>query len=574
MSPKEKKDLEKLLVEEEAEENRALDEINATNERIRKNAFRISKLGAIIKSVNMSDITEYEKQHSEIYDKAYVGYNISRLSNNLSTTKVLRTYIDPKKHKRIFKEIVHGRRTHRGMRHEHVEFVRDYLDLRPKHREYLYEVSQQTSMPGRINEYKALKILFNNAVIKKQIRENEGLPKSYPGLIGLTISSEKILSPELRDDILDMYRQLRGEPTQRFTWPDKGELKSLLHTKEYINFQKLLEMSALNKKKSFEEVVDVYFSELRRTKWVNNQSTGLLMELLDYVDKKRSTLSRKLKLKGNSISRDKSEAYNTLFHRYTGILFDLTSGKDRGLEFGYNRYFLDDLFDISGSCLGVYGNQRTASLCYLLDKSMHITHINMSSRQSRGIGFTSIMKNILFQGKTEKGSRVMVLDGSILSEELSEKKQEFFRLNYEGILTLTQRQGIRRLLINTSHSRAQQSTHEFVRYIAESCGMRLNTDYTYPKVENIREFQLNLANHSSEKDFRFTHYVEKPTINKNITTRISNGNYHGEQFLDSFWAWEKYSNPSNPEPQWNMGKGYITAIEIDVEKELKRMETK
>ena len=59
MSPKEKKDLEKLLVEEEAEENRALDEINATNERIRKNAFRISKLGAIIKSVNMSDITEY-----------------------------------------------------------------------------------------------------------------------------------------------------------------------------------------------------------------------------------------------------------------------------------------------------------------------------------------------------------------------------------------------------------------------------------------------------------------------------------------------------------------------------------
>ncbi|USN45830.1 MAG: hypothetical protein H6502_01715 [Candidatus Woesearchaeota archaeon] len=299
------------------------------------------------------------------------------------------------------------------------------------------------------------------------------------------------------------------------------------------------------------------------------------------------------------------------------------------IVFETNEDFLDDVCDLTASCLGAGCDESVAQLVFRLDPSVYLPHINLY----QGDEFVgSSVKNILFEGYAAGHGRVLVLDGTVGGPEselitLQTHSLAFIgdrtpylwhKFNYHNLLQLAHRRGVNRLLVNASHSRDQQSTQDFVRYVASQARLHEGVDFTFKEVDadGVRKFVLLRTPHEVD-GFAYTHQVRKAPLPADLVAKLQNAQdptyfyeedregitrpdgsvvdiaevmppfmrrlrdivasrlpqtlpYSGEEYLTSFYEWERHSNPGNPMPHWNMGEGYLRAIEIDVEREMER----
>ncbi|MGV8171876.1 MAG: hypothetical protein ACP5OA_04245 [Candidatus Woesearchaeota archaeon] len=564
-------------------------------------------LGESINIPKYRNFIEHKEKYPEIYlygkrnsfgkfdfeNAIATRMHISPLIKKSCTDDILKQFVDIKKHNKKFSTTTTKRRAVGGRsgRERTITTKSNFLEDRYEGELYLKEVLSIDNTQGKINEFEALKIIFERAI--RQDSKGEHDYCRYDGK-QLAIKTIENITKELQKDIIDMSIILKRNQNKRVNWPDLGELKGMISNPHYAYLNRLADYMKQNKGKPIKDITDAFFKEQELYNTIYDSNSGLLKEIIHYAIQRNNTLQRQLNQKYSVEREEKLKAYKIIEQRYKKMLSNIELIKDVNVYvnninlfdihqkikyytssssiakvvFERNKYFLDDLLDDTGACLGLEGSQRRGSLCYLLDKSMYITHINEYSSSNHVLKkeFKSILKNISFIGINNKKEKMLILDGSILSDEYEHLQETYFSLNYKGLIRLAKKIRADKILINTSHSRAQQSTHDFVKYIADQNGLKEGTDYVMEKNGETVVFKLLSGLKTTKEGFQYTHKVNKKPIDKSIVEAVSNGDYKGEQFLDSLYLWEKYHNPSNPKPQWNMGKGYITAIEILVKK--------
>ncbi|USN45832.1 MAG: hypothetical protein H6502_01725 [Candidatus Woesearchaeota archaeon] len=339
--------------------------------------------------------------------------------------------------------------------------------------------------------------------------------------------------------------------------------------------------------------------EVGHTNYVNDFRSKKVAELVQtiraYVGKRLGRISSK---------GERHDAQNPQFQdRYDQVVvfYDYllrlekslgATRKFNGVRFEHNLDVLDDVCDLTASCFSSMGNETVAQLLYRLDPSTHIFHVNLYQMERQYLHQSffdhrlfagSSLKHIVFEGEDSSG-KVLVHDGCVGGLEAdmihysgNEFREQWFDLNFRSLVLFAQKNGYSRIIFNTSHSRDQQSTHDFVRYVAEQIGLQDGSDYSFERKGRVREFRLFRGLNSDETTgLTHTHRVRKK-VTQDFTKVIDQINaeskkmfgdaatpYDGRQYLTSFYEWEKTVNPKNPTPHWNQGEGLMTGLEVTV----------
>ncbi|USN45829.1 MAG: hypothetical protein H6502_01710 [Candidatus Woesearchaeota archaeon] len=299
------------------------------------------------------------------------------------------------------------------------------------------------------------------------------------------------------------------------------------------------------------------------------------------------------------------------------------------MRFEFNQDAFNNVADRTASCISSRGPDAVASLLYEIDPTIFTPYVNV---YSQGEYKGSLVKNMVFKGnllfrteimpinsKTTSGA-ILVVDGVLGGPEADQFKHEWMRMNYLGLLHLASSLGCETLLVNTAHSRGQQSAHDFVLHVARQNGMVEGRDFVYEieDSDGIRKFRLLDEEASSTESMKqpYTHRIVKqafppasalllqrkdeqrtfsledfeihPRLRalhqmnslKGLARIVVAGKnqretYDGHLYLTSFYEDECERNPANPKPHWvKVHEGiprYVSALETNVKEELQRL---
>ncbi|USN45831.1 MAG: hypothetical protein H6502_01720 [Candidatus Woesearchaeota archaeon] len=271
------------------------------------------------------------------------------------------------------------------------------------------------------------------------------------------------------------------------------------------------------------------------------------------------------------------------YHQVTFSRYGTPYQGVRETEFKVETNALRCVCDVTDSCLSKGGINTHAQLLYLLHPRTHLLHLDLITiGGSIGGGVKNILAEVTSRRLDEDDASAvkqgLLLDGCIAGKAADTlfSKETWMKENYRALLLLAHSLGYSALLLNTHHSPGQDSPHEFVRYVAS----QLENGSTELKIQRKGSQILVQGMRFSGDAPRYTHHVEVigPEDYKSYLIEKYpqlKGKLHSDRllYLDSFFQHESEQDEKviGGQHQWTKGRGAICALEIDVQKEMRRM---
>ena len=217
--------------------------------------------------------------------------------------------------------------------------------------------------------------------------------------------------------------------------------------------------------------------------------------------------------------------------------------------------FLDDLVDKLKCCISTKGSEREASLIYRLDRNILVFALNPYRQDKRGGTMAKLLlvKAKDYEKEHPNEKNVLIVDGVIASPLIGKLLQDDAKNGvdwreaiYTAFMSFAARTGYPRVVVNISHGIAQQSVHEFVKYVADMQGFKERTDYTFDPENGVCVFRLTeqgyqrVSARTLPNGLRYTHHLKKTPISSKIVDTLGNGRWNGEVYLDSWFVSDSY----------------------------------
>jgi len=259
----------------------------------------------------------------------------------------------------------------------------------------------------------------------------------------------------------------------------------------------------------------------------------------------------------------------------------------------FNDNIANDIVDKTGSCIsGPLGKYKFASLLYLLDDNIDLLSLNTYKIEKGNESFIDTIGKAILVKTTdrEKHRPVLLIDGVITGPAVGKIHSEFdWKKAYWYAILKAALGKYETVILNTEDTVSQKPVTAFIEYVAERLGKKDSVG-----IKDCQNFGLKETEMDKEiNGFKYTHWLEKPSMNEEAIRRISLDSYNGEQYLDAFFLWNQYiretytSWPENLKLEhtyakekfeghtasfWNQGRGFVRGIEVNVPQELERLE--
>ncbi|MBU0461364.1 MAG: hypothetical protein KJ574_02130 [Nanoarchaeota archaeon] len=312
--------------------------------------------------------------------------------------------------------------------------------------------------------------------------------------------------------------------------------------------------------------------------------------------------------------RDIAQLVNYL----TDLYLRLTESSFTDILVEKNHCFLDDVINQT-TAPPEKGNDTDANLIYRLDPSITILSLNTYLYDEKK---HTIAQMILANAeeRDDEGDfqrELTLLDRVLVSKEASRieehrvhhNEKDWRKIMYDELIEYAYLfLNGNNLVINISQDTGQQTTQSFIQYVANLQGLQEGADYIFELDEGIYSFRLTkeglkkIGAKQLPNGSWYTHHVRKPPVRKEIVENFGKGGWQGEAYFDSWFLNDAYdylmhikkeqnlktyhpcriidfikSSPSLREDferrafHWTQGDGYVTGLEIDVEKEFERI---
>lgn len=283
------------------------------------------------------------------------------------------------------------------------------------------------------------------------------------------------------------------------------------------------------------------------------------------------------------------------------------------------------LVNVVNCCIsGPHGKSKEASILYWLDPAVHVWEVTPDPYPAGLVLCVEATGH--HASRPDDQTKYLVLEGFPANKNFyahiarvhsaggdndlrTTDSYTLAQMAYILGLKTAQTQGISKLFINAEHTGRQQSVEDTVIAAAQA---NIPDGSTYRVKDG--KFILRkdpLANApcaritAGDHTFAYTHQLHKQPLDPTVVSALRNDpQWDGEGYFDTWYGWNRFIGDLSPEPleeictrhpyarrvweraqarrkqhlhpesYWNLGIGYCTGIEVDVEKECARLKIK